>query len=221
VLVRGAPDGRAPRPDILLEALGEGIHTMPRMDERYRRFVDRYRTPAEARRRIVECARRHGVTAAARWSGAHPTTVRMLVRRAEEGRPIVNNPGHPLSRAERRRILAAKRARPEEGSRLLVGNRRVPHCYRTIFRVLHEAGLTRKQHIPTRDPDHWLERSELSVWMAEAELYIAQVARSMGVTGWVSQIERIRRRVEVAKRRVAYWREQKAKRESAAEPKRP
>jgi len=191
---------------------------MPQMNQAYRKFVEKMRGPARARRLIVECARRHGATAAARMSSAHPNTVRSLVKRADEGRPVTDGPGVHLTRADRRRIIAAKRAHPEEGSRLLISNRRVPYGRWAISRVLREAGLERKKHIPTRDPDHWLERSELAVWMAEAELYIAEVARSMGVSGWVSQVERIRRRVEVAKRRVKYWREQKAKREGERSP---
>jgi len=186
---------------------------MPRMNERYRKFVNKIRDPAEARRRIVECARRHGTGSAARWSGAGVSTVRMLVRRADEGRPVLNDPGPPIMGADRQRIIAAKMAHPEEGGDLLKRNRRVPYSRQTIFRVLGEAGLLRKRFRPTRDPDHWLDRSDLALEMAEAELMIAEIARSMGVSGWVSQVERIRRRVEVAKRRVKWWREQKAKRD--------
>jgi len=54
--------------------------------------------------------------------------------------------------------------------------------------------------------------------MARPELYIAKVARPMGVTGWVSQVERIRRRVEVAERKHEWWRKEKAKREGERSP---
>ena len=178
---------------------------MPRMNERYRRFVDGFRTPAEARRRLVECARRHGVTAAARWSGAHPVTVHRLVKRADEGRPVTSGQGGPLSKAQRRGIVEAKRAHPDEGAELFFKNGRVPYCYRTIFRVLHEAGLLRKIRVPTRDPDFWIRRHEKRCLYEQVNFYLGMIARPKGATGRLADTEGPLRRAKVAAQKYERW----------------
>ena len=106
---------------------------MPRMNERYRRFVEKMRGPERAHRRIVECARLHGTGSTARWSGA--ATVQRLLKRADEGRPVVTNPGPEFRRADRRRIIAVKRPHPEEGSGLLQERFRPPSLPVRLFRV--------------------------------------------------------------------------------------
>jgi len=210
------PPGRArARARYVNGGFREGMHVMARMNERYRKFVDKIRDPAEARRRVVECARRHGVSSAARWSGAHPVTVLRLVKRADEGRPIANDPGGPLARAERRRIVEAKRAHPDEGVGRLFTNRRVPYCYRTVFRVLHEAGLTRKQHIPTRDPDFWIRWHEKQRLFAQINFYLGMIARLRGYTGRIADTEGPLRRMRLSERKLELWR---AKREGERSP---
>jgi len=176
------------------------------MNERYRKFVDKMRGPAEARRLIVECARRHGTTSAARWSGASRATVRKLVRRAGEGRPVANDPGHPLSRAKRRGIVEAKRAHPDEGAGLFFKNSRVPYCYRTIFRVLHEAGLLKRIRVPTRDPDHWILWHGKQRLFAKIELCLGLAARLKGYTGRIADTGTPLRRLRRSERRLEYWR---------------
>ncbi len=82
---------------------------MSNVSERYREFMAASGGSEEARRRIVECARRHGTMAAVRMSGASNITVRNLVMRAEGGDDLARNAGRqPLSAREKARILAAK-----------------------------------------------------------------------------------------------------------------
>ncbi len=190
---------------------------MPRksnISERYRRFMAAAPSPEAARRRIVECARRHGTMAAARMSSASKNTVRRLVRWADAGRSLADKLARPhLSARDEGRIVAAKRAHPTEGTGLLRRNGRVPYSCQTISRVLRETGLQRKQHVPTRDPDFRIRICTGRVWIAEQELKVAEIAHSVSYPGRASEVERIRRRLEVAERKLEWWKSEKVRRE--------
>jgi len=189
---------------------------MRRMNERYRRFVERMRGPGRARRLIVECARRHGTTAAARMSGASRRTALNLVTRADAGENLARNAGRqPLSARDEGRILAAKRTHPEEGAGLLKRNRRVPYAYATIFRVLHEAGLLRKRFRPTSDPDFWIPWHEKQRLFARINFYLGMIARLKGYTGRIADTEGPLRRMRLSERKLERWR---ARREGERSP---
>jgi len=184
---------------------------MSYIGERYREFMAASGGPEEARRRIVECARRHGTTAAARMSGASRRTALNLVTRADAGENLARNAGRqPLSARDEGRILAAKRAHPDEGAELFFKNRRVPYCYRTIFRVLHEAGMLKSIHVPTRDPDFWIRRHEKRRLFAQINFYLGMIARLKGYTGRIADTEGPLRRMRLSERKLERWR---AKRE--------
>ncbi len=148
--------------------------------------------------------------AAARMSGASRRTVRNLVIRADAGDDLARNAGRqPLSARDEARIVAAKKAHPTEGAGALKSKRGLPYGLKRIIRVLGEAGLLPKRHIPTRDPDFWIRICTGRVWITQQELKVAEYARAAGMTGWLAQVERIRRRVEVAERKLEWWRRQK------------
>jgi hypothetical protein len=71
----------------------------------------------------------------------------------------------------------------------------------------------RKRHNPTRDPDFWIPICTGRVWIAEQELKAAKYARAAGMICIFSQVERIQRRVEVAKRKLEWWKREKVRRE--------
>jgi len=164
-------------------------------------------SPEAARRRIVECARRHGTANAARMSGAAMSTVYRLVKWADDGRSLARESGSPpMSARDEGRILAAKRAYPYEGMKLLVRNRRVRHCYRTVFRVLHEAGLLKRRRMVTRDPDFWIRWHEKQSLYAQLNFYLGWIARLQGMTGRLADTDGPLRRLKKAERKVKYWR---------------
>jgi len=180
---------------------------MPAMNGRYREFLDRFPTREEGRLRIVECARRHGRAAAERMSGAHGNTVLRLIRQADAGEDLSRGPGRQrLSARDEGRIVAAKRAHPEEGAEMLRRKGRVPYCWRTILRVLHEAGLLKRRRRVTRDPDFWISWHEKQSLYAQLNFYLGWVARLQGMTGRLADTEGPLRRVKEAERKVKWWR---------------
>jgi hypothetical protein len=189
---------------------------MSNIGGRYREFMAASGGPEGARRRIVECARRHGTMAAARMSGASRWTVRNLVIRADAGDDLARNAGRqPMGARDEARIVAVKRAHPTESAVTLKNKRGLPFGLKRIMRVLGEAGMLRKRRNPTRDPDFWIRICTGRVWIAEQELKVAGWARAAGMTGHLAQVERIQRRVEVAKRKLEWWKSEKVRRERA------
>ncbi len=187
---------------------------MGRMSERYREFVAAAPSPSEARRRIVEYARRHGTAAAVRMSGACRSTVKNLLNRKSFDTFGRHTGGSPrLSPEDEARIIDARLAHPTEGVLTLKSKRGLPHGRNQIARVLREAGLRIERHRSTRGPDFWLPVREFRVWIAEIELKVAEYARAAGMTGHLAQVEYIRRRLDVAKRKVEWWRKEKERRE--------
>ncbi|MHC4252638.1 MAG: transposase [Planctomycetota bacterium] len=147
---------------------------MSNIGERYGEFMAASGGPEEARRRIVECARRHGTMAAARMSGASRRTVRNLVIRADAGDDLARNAGRqPLSARDEARIVAAKRAHPDASARALRSKRGLPYGLKRILRVLGEAGMLRKRRRPTRDPGFWLPVHEFRLKMALLDSQVA------------------------------------------------
>jgi transposase len=186
---------------------------IPGMNKRYKEFVAAAPSPSEARRRIVEYARRHGTAAAARMSGAAPCTVYRLLKRKRLD--SFDRPTRALLAEEEARIIDARLANPTEGVRSLKKKTGLPHGYVQITRVLREAGLALKRHHATRDPDFWIPICTRRVEYARYELKVAEYARAAGMTCIFSEVERIRRRLDVAKRKVEWWKKEKERRERA------
>jgi len=175
-------------------------------------------SPEAARRRIVECARRHGSASAARMSGADRSTVLRLARWADAGRSLARESGSPpMSAREKGRILAVKRAHPEESARLMERNRDIPWSHQTITQVLREAGMLRKVHVPTRDPDFWIRWHSKQRLFAKIELCLGLVARLKGYTGRIADTDTPLRRLRRSERRLEYWRARSGKPDRAGE----
>ncbi|MHC5053416.1 MAG: hypothetical protein ACYTKD_01725 [Planctomycetota bacterium] len=199
---------------------------MSNIGERYGEFMAASGGPEEARRRIVECARRHGTMAAARMSGATRRTVRNLVIRADAGDDLARNAGRqPLSARDEARIVAAKRAHPDESARALKEKRRLPYGLKRILRVLGEAGMLKERRLPTRDPAFWLPVHESRLRMALLDSQVAasgvrpaDLERSDGLGRYLRDLRRLvraRLRLERAGAKVRWW---KKKREVERSP---
>ena len=67
----------------------------------------------------------------------------------------------------------------------------------------------------TRDPDFWIRICTGRVWIAEQELKVAEYARAAGMTCIFSEVERIRRRLVKAERKLSWWKSEKVSRERA------
>ena len=188
---------------------------MPNIGERYREFLDSFPTHEEARLRIVECARRHGTTAAARMSGAPGRTVRKIVSRAEAGEDLARGLGRPgLSARERGRIVAAKRAHPAASVRALKMKHGLPHGWNQIRRILHDAGLVNE-----RAPDFWMRWHEKQRLYALINFYLGMIARLKGYPARLADTEGPLRRLRLAERKLEWWRSVKgSKREVERSP---
>jgi len=196
---------------------------MSNIGRRYREFLDGFPTREEARRRIVECARRHGVMAAVRMSGATRRTVRYLVIRAEAGDDLARDAGRqPMSARDGARTVAAKRAHPHKSVRSLKKNHGLLHGSRQIYRVLHEAGLLKKRRRrrPTRDPGFWIRWHEKQCLFAQVNFYLGMIARLRGYTGRLADTDTPLRRMRLSERKLAWWKErqEKARREGERSP---
>jgi hypothetical protein len=176
------------------------------MNERYKEFLASAPSPAEARRRIVEYACEHGTTAAARMSGADQTTVARILQRGDALAPRRHSGGKPrLAPEDEARIIDARLAHPEAGVIRLKRDHGLPHGGRQIMRVLNEAGLVPECEKPIRDPAFWIRWRERRVETARLELMVAEVVRKAGATGRIAEVERLRRGVARAKRKVEWW----------------
>ncbi len=185
------------------------------MNTRYKHYLDCFSDKAEALRRIVACARAQGTGAAAGMSGADPSTIRSLCKRPRVGAPRRHTGGTPkLSLEDEARIMDARLAHPEAGALRLKRDHGMPFGKNQIERVLREAGLIVNPHSqPKDDPDFWIRVTERRVEYAGYELALAEHARALGYAGRASEVERMRRRLEKAKRKVEWWKSEKVRRE--------
>ena len=180
------------------------------MNKRYREFLDAAPDPWEARRGLIDYARVHGAEAAARMSGAGLCTVYRLVRQADTGTLRLRRPGRPsLTPEDEAEIVAARLAHPEAGALRLKRDHGLRYGHSQIKRVLREHGLARKRwrRVLKLDPEHRLVVSKRRLVAARLELTVAEIARAHGFSGFVADVERIRRRLEKAERKVRYWTE--------------
>jgi transposase len=176
------------------------------MNERYREFRRSAGGAWEARRRIVECARAHGAEAATAMSGACRNAVYRLLQVSGDGEPPRLRQGRPpISPEEEAGIIDARLAHPGVGWERLRRDFDLPYGRHAVTRVLREVGLVPGRKGPTRDPEFWLRWRQKRLEVARLELMVAKVMRNHGVTGRIAQVERLRRAVARAERKVEWW----------------
>ncbi len=190
------------------------------MHQRYKDFLARADSLGEGRRMLVKYAREHGARAAARMSGANASTVWRLCAQKDVGvrRPHTGGPPK-LSPEDEARIIDARLAHPGVGPVMLKRDHGLPYGKNKIMRVIREAGLASKERQTHRKPDFRIRICTGRVWIAQQELKVAEYARAAGMTCIFSQVERIRRRVAEAKRKLRWWKGEKVRRERAAKMK--
>jgi hypothetical protein len=183
------------------------------MNRRYKEDVARAPNLAEVLRQLLE----HAHEAEADMSGATPAaSARPVLPRGATSRRWGGR-GRPLTQLDEARIIDTKLSNPDMGVRRLKRDAGLTYGHCQITRVLRDVGLMRKPPPPPppRDVDFWVRTTRGNVYLAEAELALAQYARLYGFTGRVAAVERLRRGVEKAKRKAEWWKKEKSRRERA------
>ncbi|MHC4253564.1 MAG: hypothetical protein ACYS9X_30975, partial [Planctomycetota bacterium] len=171
------------------------------MNARYMKYLDSFPDRWEARYSLIGYARTNGAAAAARMSGADPTTVRRLIRQVEAGTLRLRPAGHPpLSGRAELRIVAARLAHPGAGANRLKREAGLPYGEKSIKRVITQYGLVPRRR--RRDPVERGADAAKEVLYARIFQHLAEFARARGWTGRIADVGPKRRKVERAERAV-------------------
>jgi transposase len=182
---------------------------MGKPKERYRKYLDSFANPWAARYSLIGYARTHGPAAAARMSGAHISTVTKLLHQARTGKLRARPPGRPpLTVADKMRIARARVAHPNSGAKKLKEDFGLPYGVRQIKRILREYELVPKSRSQIDvDPKHWRTRHEELAKYAKMNMLLSKIARLVGFTGRMADVETHRRRIEREERKAEWWAE--------------
>jgi transposase len=180
---------------------------MGKPKKRYQSYLDSFPNPSAARHALIGYARVHGPAAAARMSGAHVSTVAKVLHQAKTGKLRARPPGRPpLTVADKMRIARARIAHPDWGAKRLKKDFGLPYGVRQIKRILREYELVPKSRSQIDvDPKHWRTRHEELAKYARMNMLLSKIARLVGFTGRMADVEGPRRRIEREERKVKWW----------------